>query len=118
MRNYPFLQFVRQLDDFFESFDREVSNETKKDLELHLVFAGLTREDVAIYAEGQQVSITVTKTDLPGVLNAYAGYKRTYRIDPSYDLYAMEAKMSNGLLSIKIPLKEQLKPKQFQIAVN
>jgi HSP20 family molecular chaperone IbpA len=79
---------------------------------------GLVKEELEISINDTILSIAVNTNELIGFRKRYKGYRETFIVSRDHDLTKIEAKLINGLLSLKIPLKENLKEKQFQIKIN
>ena len=94
------------------------------DLGLHFEIActGLTKNDIEIDIEGNEVKIHYLKTDPEPSLEGYIyhglskkSFSLGYKIAPKFNLTKTKAELENGLLEIFIPLAEDAKPKSIKI---
>ncbi len=84
---------------------------------------GLSKKDININIEGQEISISYQKPKDSDNLHEgyiYNGLSRKsfnfgYKIAPKYDLSQASADMENGLLKIQVPIAEESKLKVLKI---
>jgi len=96
---------------------------TEEGLFFEVACTGLSKGDIDISIEGQEINISYQKPKDSDKLPdgyIYNGLSRKsfnfgYKIAPKYDLSQAEANMENGLLKIQIPLAEASKPKTLKI---
>ena len=96
---------------------------TEEGLFFEVACTGLSKEDVDIRIEGQEINISYQKPKEDEKLHEgyiYNGLSRKsfkfgYKIAPKYDLSQTEAALENGLLKIQVPVAEQSKPKVLKI---
>ena len=94
------------------------------DLGLHFEIActGLTKNDIEIDIEGNELKIHYLKKDPDPNLEGYIyhglskkSFSLGYKIAPKFNLTKTKAELENGLLEIFIPLAEDAKPKSIKI---
>lgn len=84
---------------------------------------GLSKKDIDISIEGQEINISYQKPksedNLPGgyIYNGLSrkSFKFGYKISPNYNLKQASADMENGLLKIQVPVSESSKPQVLKI---
>jgi len=84
---------------------------------------GLSKKDIDINIEGQEINISYQKPkseeNLPGgyIYNGLSkkSFKFGYKISPNYNLKKASADMENGLLKIQVPVSESSKPQVLKI---
>ena len=96
---------------------------TDEGLFFEVACTGLSKKDVDIKIEGQEINISYQKPKKDEKL--YEGYiyhglsKKSfnfgYKIAPKYDLSQASAEMENGLLKIQVPVAEASKPQVLKI---
>ena len=96
---------------------------TDEGLFFEVACTGLSKKDVDIKIEGQEINISYQKPKEDEKL--YEGYiyhglsKKSfnfgYKIAPKYDLSQASAEMENGLLKIQVPVAEESKPQILKI---
>jgi HSP20 family molecular chaperone IbpA len=93
-----------------------------KGLYFEVACTGLSKKEVDINIEGDELKITYKKPHdevfHEGMI--YNGLSKKsfnlgYKIAPKFDLSKTEAELVNGLLNISIPLAEDAKPKSIKI---
>jgi HSP20 family protein len=96
---------------------------TDEGLFFEVACTGLSKKDVDIKIEGQEITISYQKPKEDELLHEgyiYHGLSRKsfnfgYKIAPKYDLSKSSAEMQNGLLKISVPIAEESKPKVLKI---
>jgi HSP20 family protein len=116
-------------DDFFSVGDKD--NKINYPLDLMQSDDGLTLQIACVGAELNDIQITTSldtlrikydkpKTDdnINYIIKSIAqrSFDLGYKVSGKYDLEKIEAKLSKGLLTIKIPYKESQQPKAIKIA--
>jgi HSP20 family molecular chaperone IbpA len=84
---------------------------------------GLSKKDIDINIEGQEISISYQKPkkeeNLPGgyIYNGISkkSFRFGYKIVSKYNLSQASADMENGLLKIQVPIAEESKPQVLKI---
>ena len=97
---------------------------TDEGLFFEVACTGLSKKDIDINIEGQEINISYQKPKSEDTLHEgyiYNGLSRKsfkfgYKIAPKYDLASASADMENGLLKIQVPIAEESKPKTLKIS--
>jgi len=107
----------------FPPYDVIIDEETK-DITFRFAVAGYDKEEVEIEFENDALKLTLpsVKTEMEGKLKVlHKGIKTSssvtkYAIPQSkYNVDKASASLSNGILTIFIPAKEDLKPKRLKL---
>ena len=87
-------------------------------LNFEIACTGLTKKDIQLKIDGDQLNISYDKPSEEEVLTGYIykglakrSFKLGYKIAAKFDLSKIEAKMENGLLHLFIPTSEGKKSK-------
>lgn len=96
---------------------------TDEGLFFEVACTGLSKKDIDIRIEGQEINISYQKpkesNKLPEgyIYNGLSrkSFKFGYKIAPKYDLSQADANMENGLLKIYVPIAEASQPKTLKI---
>lgn len=100
--------------------------ETEKEYVLELVAPGLNKEDFKISLEKSILSVsfdkkeeTVNETE-KFVRREYkqSSFKRSFTVDEKIDADAISAQYVNGILTLNLPKKEEVKPATKQINIQ
>ena len=119
-------------DSFFNDFPRHLENTTSgypvadiyRDDEgntvMEFALAGFSKEDLTIDVQPDKRSITVSASSVDGLASprriARRAFKRTYvNYDDNLDLSKAEANFENGLLTVNVPQREEMKPVKINI---
>ena len=91
-------------------------------LHFEIACTGLTKDDLKIDIEGNELKIHYLKKDPDPNLEGYIyhglskkSFSLGYKIAPKFNLTKTKAELENGLLEIFIPLAEDAKPKSIKI---
>ena len=91
-------------------------------LHFEVACTGLTKDDLKIDIEGNELKIHYLKKDPDPNLEGYIyhglskkSFSLGYKIAPKFNLTKTKAELENGLLEIFIPLAEDAKPKSIKI---
>lgn len=103
-------------------------SEDKDNYFVHAELPGLTKDDVKVHVENNQLVIEgerqfeETKDDKERnyhrVERAYGHFHRSFRLPENTDLNKIDAKFNSGVLDISIPKTEESKPKQIDVKVK
>lgn len=128
----PFKNFLR--DDFFsipEKFSSKFSPavdiiRTKTGFEIKADLPGISKENLQVTAEGRELTISGTRSesqDKDQVFTReervnFTEFERKFSLDTeALDTTRVEASLKDGILSVKIPFKEQSLPRQITVNV-
>ncbi len=86
----------------------------------------MKKEDISITVENNSLTLTgEKKTDetvkdehYHRVERSYGTFTRTFTLPPTVDSGKVSADYKQGVLTIKLPIKEEAKPKQVQVQVH
>ena len=95
--------------------------EANEGLNIDIACVGLTKKDIDLTIEGDILRVEYKKDDTANT-NEYIqrniakrAFNFGWRISRRFDLTQLEAKLENGLLSLRAPLAEESKPKAITI---
>ena len=98
-------------------------DEEQKDLYLEFAVAGINQDDIELDTEGDYLILKIERKDAQreglsllqrGISKAKV-HTRYYVPASKYDLYKIEAHTKNGILAVKIPAREVIKPNKILI---
>jgi HSP20 family protein len=100
--------------------------ETKDDLVIKAELPGFRREDIDISLEGDSLTIKATSKseELPEGATSYlcercyGEYSRAVTLPFAVDSGKVEATYENGLLHLRLPKSEEVKPKHIEVKVK
>ena len=129
--------FNNLLSDFFQPFPslykdefRQAApvniKETEKEYVLELVAPGLNKEDFAIKLEKDILSVSYEKKDETVNENEkfvrreykQSSFKRSFTVDEKIDADNISAQYVNGVLTLNLPKKAEVKPATKQINIQ
>jgi HSP20 family protein len=82
---------------------------------------GVTKDDVDIKLDNDQLVISGTRQDTVDEgeyllrERACADYEKVFTIDETIDREKVDASMENGVLTLTLQIKEEVKPKKIQV---
>ena len=100
--------------------------ETQSEYLIELVAPGLTKENFGINLDDNTLTISADKKEeikTEGekiIRNEYkfTSFKRSFTLDDKVNIEGIKAEYINGVLSLSLPKKEEVKPSSKQIIVN
>ena len=90
-------------------------------LHIEIAAVGLDKKDIKIETAENQIKVIYEKTDDENSVDyihrgiARRSFNLGWKISPKFNLNRVDAKMDKGLLSIFIPIFEDVKPKAIKI---
>jgi HSP20 family protein len=86
----------------------------------------VSREDIALKVENNTLTISgerkmdteVKEEQYHRIERTYGSFSRSFTLPPTVDTGAIAAEYKNGVLNVRLPLREEAKPKQIQVQVN
>jgi HSP20 family protein len=86
----------------------------------------VSRDDIALKVENNTLTISgqrkmdteVKEEQYHRIERTYGSFSRSFTLPPTVDTGAIAAEYKNGVLSVRLPLREEAKPKQIQVQVN
>lgn len=103
------------------------ANQDSKDLILEFAVAGIPQDKVSIDVEGDYLILGVDKSEeekrdnyrlIRRGIKAGATKQKIYVPTSKYDTENIQAQMVNGLLLVKIPSREEAKPRKVEIQTS
>lgn len=86
---------------------------------------GVARNDLAISVEGDTLTIEghVRLGEATGMQSVYAEvrvdrYRRSFMLSRDLDTSRVDAQLRNGVLTLKVPKREQAKPRRIEVKVD
>jgi HSP20 family protein len=83
---------------------------------------GVTKEGLDIAVEANTLTLigrrnpTELKADLLYRESSTADYRRVFELDPAIDTAKIEAKLKQGVLILRLPKSERVKPRKVQVS--
>ncbi len=111
------MDFIKMVDELLDSYDTESYATKNQDFSVEIPLPGLSKNDIELEVNGKTLTIKTKLNEPVGYLKRYQDYRYSYQLTDKYDLGKVEAAMTNGLLTIKVPLKEQ-KTESLKIEVK
>jgi len=87
---------------------------------------GLTREDIDVQVENNTLTIKgqrrqdsdVKKENYHRVERCYGAFSRSFSLPNTIDSTKVRAEYHDGVLTVTLPMREESKPRQIQVAVQ
>ena len=98
--------------------------ETESEITVHAELPGVDRKDIGLNLEKNVLTLKgerrfekeTKQENYRRIERAYGGFSRSFSIPAIVDEEKIRAEYKDGILKISLPKKEQVKPKQIQIA--
>lgn len=95
--------------------------ETKDEYLLEADMPGVGRNGLEVLLEGNELTLTGHRQPAPAgdVLHRESSandYRRTFVLDPVIDASKISASIENGLLTVRLPKAEQVKPRRIAVS--
>ena len=98
--------------------------ETESEIVVHAELPGVDRKDIVLNLEKNVLTLKgerrfekeTKQENYHRIERAYGGFSRSFSIPAIVDEEKIRADYKDGILKISLPKKEQVKPKQIQIA--
>ncbi len=86
----------------------------------------VNRDDITVRVDNSTLTISgekkadseVKEENYRRIERTYGSFSRSFTLPPTVDSGAIAAEYKNGVLTVKLPLKEEAKPKQIEVRVN
>jgi HSP20 family protein len=103
--------------DIFETGDKE--------LVIKAELPAMTREDIDVSVDNHTLTLRgekkfnaeVKEEQYHRVERTYGSFSRSFSLPPTVDVTKVSAEYKDGVLTIKLPLREEAKPKQIKVEV-
>ena len=99
--------------------------ETQNEFLIDAQLPGIKKEDLQIQLENNLLTIKGSRqsavSDNGKVLNAersYGAFNRAFKIPQNVDQSGIKSELSQGVLKIHLPKREEEKPRQIEITIN
>jgi HSP20 family protein len=104
----------------------DIYENDKHELVLKAELPDVSREDIHLKVENNTLTLTgqkkmeqeVREEQYRRVERSYGGFTRSFTLPTTVDATAIAADYKNGVLTIRLPLREEAKPRQIQVQVN
>ena len=104
----------------------DIYDSGKHELVIKAELPDVTREDITLRVENNTLTISgqkkmdseVKEEQYHRVERAYGNFSRSFTLPQTVDTNAIGAEYRNGVLIVRLPLREEAKPKQIQVKVS
>jgi HSP20 family protein len=104
----------------------DIYDSGKHELVIKAELPDVNREDITLRVENNTLTITgqkkmdseVKEEQYHRVERAYGNFSRSFTLPQTVDTNAIGAEYRNGVLIVRLPLREEAKPKQIQVKVS
>ena len=104
----------------------DIFENDKHELVLKAELPDVTREDINLRVENNTLTIggqkkaetEVKEQQYRRIERTYGSFSRSFTLPATVNTGAIAAEFKNGVLTIRLPLREEAKPRQIQVAVN
>ena len=80
---------------------------------------GLTVEDNTLTLRGERkLDAEVTEDQFHRIERSYGSFARTFALPPTVDAGKVSAEYKSGVLTVRLPLREEAKPRQIKVNVT
>ena len=98
----------------------------RHELVLKAELPDLNRDDIALKVENSTLTISgqkkmdseVKEQQYHRIERTFGTFSRSFTLPPTVDTNAIGAEYKNGVLTVRLPLREEAKPKQIQVQVH
>ncbi len=103
----------------------DIYRDGEHELVLKAELPEMKREDISITVENSSLTLagekkidtSVKDENYHRIERSYGSFTRTFSLPPTVDPGKVSADYKNGVLTIKLPMREEAKPKQIQVHV-
>jgi HSP20 family protein len=100
--------------------------ETDKEISMKAELPGMQEKDIDIKVEDNVLSISgerrmekeIKEENYHRIERAYGSFNRSFTLPRTVDRDAIKAAYKDGVLTVTLPKKEEVKPKQIKIGVT
>ena len=86
----------------------------------------ISREDIGLKVENNTLTVTgqkkmdsnVKEHQYHRIERTFGSFSRSFTLPPTVDTNAIAADYKDGVLTVRLPLREEAKPKQIQVQVH
>lgn len=97
-------------------------HETQDEYRLVADMPGVTRADLEVLLDGNELSVTGHRRQTEGPAqylyreSRREPFRRTFELDPTIDSSRITATIVDGLLTVRMPKTEAVKPRQIEVS--
>ncbi|MGE0042182.1 MAG: Hsp20/alpha crystallin family protein [Vicinamibacterales bacterium] len=103
----------------------DIYENDKKELVLKAELPDMSREDIAVTVENNTLTISgdrkvasdIKKEQFHRIERAYGAFSRSFSLPPTVDSGKIAAEYKDGVLTVRLPLREEAKPRSIAVAV-
>ncbi len=137
----PFRQFRAMQNEINRLFDRDLGDaqgmmtewplrvdirEDKDAIVIRADLPGMKQEEISVHLDQGQLTISgerrfedeEKKDDYHRVERAYGRFSRTFQLPSTTDVEHVDASYKDGVLEVKLPKKEEAKPRSIEVKVR
>ena len=104
----------------------DIFENEKHELVLKAELPDVNREDINLKVENSTLTLSgekrpekeVKEEHFHRVERSYGSFSRSFTLPQTVDTGRIAADYKNGVLTVRLPLREEAKPKQIQVSVN
>ncbi len=104
----------------------DIYETSNHELVLRAELPDVPREDIALRVENNTLTISgqrkmdseIREEQYHRIERTYGTFSRAFTLPPTVDTSAIGAEYKNGVLTVRLPLREEAKPKQIQVQVS
>lgn len=104
----------------------DIFENDKHELVLKAELPDVTREEISLRVENNTLTISghkkpeadVKEQQYRRIERTYGSFSRSFTLPATVDTGSIAAEFKNGVLTIRLPLREEAKPRQIQVTVN
>jgi HSP20 family protein len=104
----------------------DIYENEKHELVLKAELPDVNRDDISLKVENNTLTLSgekkvekeVKEEQFHRVERAYGTFARTFTLPSTVDTSRIAADYKNGVLTVRLPYREEAKPKQIQVTVN
>lgn len=89
---------------------------------LHAEMPGVAKDGIEVSLDGNELTIVGHRTASPTYGNTLyretrsVDYRRVFELDPAIDFGRISAEITQGLLTVRLPKAEKVKPRKISVA--
>ena len=104
----------------------DIFENDKHELVLKVELPDVERDDIQLKVENNTLTISgekkmeteVKEDQYRRIERSYGSFTRSFTLPATVDAAAIGAEYKNGVLTVRLPLREEAKPRQIQVKVN
>ena len=108
---------MSSLDNYYSYKGRKEVSTNPKEFSVEIPFSGLSKDEIKIAVDGNVLTIKTDVKKESGFVLRHKNRSYSYSLSDAHDLEKVEAKMENGLLFIRVPVKEDMKKPNFEVEI-